>query len=262
MSAVTEYPVGVFCWFDLATTDADGARGFYQELLGLTATDLESDREVYTVLQKDQKSVCALYAMSQEMRVQKMPSHWLSYVSVESVDASVDNVETLGGTVMQTPIDVADAGRMAVVSDPAGAIFALWEPRRIAGAEVVGEPGTPCWSELHTDQPEGSEDFYGALLGWSTREGSGPEQPYVEFHLGDRGVGGLLKRGGDEGDAPSGWTVYFGVEDCDVVVERAKSLGGGLLGSGPVTVKGVGRFAFLRDPQGAIFAVIQRSGGG
>lgn len=278
MSAATEHPVGVFCWFDLATTDAAAARTFYAELLGLSATALGSEAEgdgdvenpdVYTVLHKDEKTVCALYSMSQEMRDQDMPAHWLSYVSVDSVDASVDNVETLGGTVMQAPLDVPEAGRMAVVRDPGGALFALWEARGISGAELTGAPGTPCWSQLHAAQDESTEDFYGALLGWSVRAapvGEGDAEPDAEsasrgrseFHLGELGVGGLSRRveGGEGKDAPPGWTIYFRVEDCDATVERAKSLGAGLIGEGPVEIAGLGRGAFLRDPQGATFAVL------
>jgi predicted enzyme related to lactoylglutathione lyase len=258
MTEVKQHPPGAFCWVDLATTDAQAAKDFYTRLFGWQATEVPvGEAGTYTILGKGGKNVCALYAMTGEMKKQQVPPHWQSYVSVTSADESARKAEELGGTIVAPALDAMEAGRMAVFRDPTGAPLALWQPKQHVGAEVTGEPGTVCWNELYTKDPERASKFYAALFGWaakSTKSADG--QDYIEFRLGDRGVGGMLEIREEWGDVPPHWAVYFAVEDCDATLEQAKSLGGNLEVA-PMDIENVGRFAILQDPQGAHFAVIQ-----
>ncbi len=165
---VTKHSPGTFCWADLATTDAGAAKSFYTQVFGWTAHDMPAGPAgVYTMLSKNGKNVCALYLMSEEMREQQVPAHWLCYATIENADAAVAKVKELGGTVHQEPFDVMDAGRMAVVQDPTGAIFAFWEPKQHIGAEIINEPDSLCWFELQTKDVAAAEKFYTQLFGWS-----------------------------------------------------------------------------------------------
>ena len=257
MAEMKEHPPGTFCWVDLATTDAEVGKKFYTDLFGWQSADMPAGEGVYTMFSKDGKSVCALYSMNDEMRKQGVPPHWQSYVSVESADESAKKAKDLGGTLTMPPFDVMDVGRMAVVRDPTGAMFALWQPKLHIGAQLVNEPGTLCWNELDTKDVEAAAKFYAGLFGWTTKTIPGAmAQEYTEFYQGDKPAGGMIQIQDDWGPVPPHWAAYFAVEDCEASFEKAKGLGAKVFVP-PTDIKDVGQFAVLEDPQGAHFAVIQ-----
>jgi hypothetical protein len=258
MQEVKRYPAGTFSWADLGTTDAAAAKQFYTRLFGWQAHDMPAGPEgVYVMLTLHDKEVAALYEMGAEHRPPDMPPHWNSYISVDDLDATTEKVASLGGTVLAPPMDVMEAGRMAMVQDPTGAVFALWQPRQHIGAKLVNMPGALSWNELLTTDTAKASAFYTALFGWETQTIPSPSgSPYTTFSNQGRMAGGMLQIEPDWGEIPSSWTVYFAVEDCDATVELARELGGSPQ-MPPTDIPDVGRFAVLQDPQGAFFTVIK-----
>jgi predicted enzyme related to lactoylglutathione lyase len=185
------------------------------------------------------------------------PPAWLSYVDVDSADTTIAKVKANGGTVFVEPMDVMDAGRMAIFADPAGAVLGLWQPGAHTGAQVVNEPGAWCWSELITTDLEGSKAFYGAVFGWGTEEqGPGGAHPYTEWKIGERSVGGMMPKPAEmPAEVPPNWGVYFAVDDADAAAAKTQELGGSLL-MGPMDIE-PGRMAVLADPIGAVFNVLK-----
>ena len=251
MSERSEYAPGTFCWIELGTTDTAAAKKFYTELLGLTAVDAP-----YVKLQRDGKDVAALYELNEEQRSQGIPPHWLSYVSVSSADDAAARAEELGGTVLKQPFDVYDVGRMAMIQDPTGAAFAVWEPRKHQGAQLANEPGTLAWNELLTNDVDAAGEFYTKLFGWGTQVQQIGPGPYTVFMVGDRPNGGMMKIAEEWGNVPSNWMAYIAVEDCDQCADKAKELGAKVTAP-PTDIPEVGRFAMIQDPQGAMFAIIK-----
>jgi predicted enzyme related to lactoylglutathione lyase len=180
-------------------------------------------------------------------------------VTVPDADAAAKKVESLGGTVEAPPFDVMNHGRMAVIQDPTGAVFNLWQPKEHIGVKINNEPGALCWSELTTRQPKEAEAFYTGLLGWKIKHsGAGTPAEYREFSVGDAPIGGIMETPKEmPANIPSYWMPYFQVADLDKALNTAKSSGGKLM-IGPAPIPGNGRFAILLDPQGAMFAVFQR----
>jgi predicted enzyme related to lactoylglutathione lyase len=257
MSVIDHYPPNTFCWVDLATTDVAAAKAFYTSLFGWTADDMPADEGAYTMVEKDGDPVCGVYAMDAGLHAQGVPPHWASYVSVEDADAMAARAQSLGGAVLVPAFDVMDAGRMAVLSDPQGAAFALWQPRRHIGATRVDEPGAFCWNELYTTDVRAAAEFYSGLFGWTTREDPGVGgATYHTFVNGERMAAGMLAIRAQWGEVQPNWGVYFTVEDCDGTLSRLAALGGVAV-TEPMEVAQVGRFALVRDPQGAHFSVIQ-----
>jgi predicted enzyme related to lactoylglutathione lyase len=252
MPEVTEHTPGTPSWIDLATSDAESAKAFYTGLFGWEGETMDEEAGFYTMLRKDGKDVAGLYRGGSEQG----PPHWNTYVTVADVDRTVDKAEPAGGAVMAPPFDVLDVGRMAVVQDPTGAMIALWESRGHAGARLVNEPGTFCWSELITTDRERAASFYGALLGWSSRTDSMGPFTYTEFKNGESSVAGMMEMAG----IPPYWGVYFAVDDADATIARATELGGTC--RRPAMDLPVGRFALLTDPQGAVFSVIELAAAG
>lgn len=255
MAVIETYAPGTFCWADLGTPDAAAAKRFYTGLFGWSFEDRPTGPgATYTMFTVEGKSIAALY--QQDAQPPGTPPHWLSYISVESAADMAARTSELGGSVLMEAFDVLDVGRMAVIQDPSGAVVALWEPKRHIGAGVVGEPHTICWNELATTDVTTAGQFFSDLLGWSRETQQLGATPYTMFARGDQAVGGMIQIGPDWGPVPPHWLVYFSVVDCDGSADRARGLGA-TVKVPPSDIPGIGRFAVLADPQGAVFAVIR-----
>lgn len=258
---ISKHRPGTFSWAELATSDAAGSTAFYTQLLGLSAIDMQTDDGVYTMLQKGGRDACGLYGVGEE-ELKRLGGRavWRCYFTVENAEHAAGRVRSLGGTVIHEPIDIATDGRLAVAQDPTGALFTVWEPKDHIGAQIYGEPGSLAWAELYTRDTQAAAAFYGDLFGWhanSTRSSDGGG--YTEYQLNGTPAAGMIAIREEWGPMPAHWAVYFGVADLDASRARAGELGASEI-MPPMQVEGVGRFVFLRDPQGAILAAIQQVG--
>jgi predicted enzyme related to lactoylglutathione lyase len=248
---------GTFCWVELGTIDGEGAKKFYTQLFGWDFNDIPiGPSEVYTMLKLDGKDVGALYKMPEEMTSQGVPPHWLSYVSIKSADDSSAKAKELGGTLMKEPFDVFDVGRMSVIQDPTGAVFAVWQAGTHKGAAVYNVPGSFCWNELATPDSKKAGDFYGGLFGWQQDVQEMGPMKYTLFTNGGKPAGGMYEPTPEMGPIPPNWLVYFAVDDADAKAEKAKGLGATIIVP-PQDIPGTGRFSVIQDPQGAVFGIIK-----
>jgi predicted enzyme related to lactoylglutathione lyase len=251
MATVTSQDPGTFCWIELATSDATAAKAFYAGVFGWTAKDIPmGEHGFYTMLQNDGRDAGALYENKQ------MPPNWLSYVAVESVDDTIKTAKDLGANVMAGPMDVFESGRMAVLTDPQGAHFAVWEPKKHIGIGVFGESNSLVWNELATSDEEAARTFYTSLFGWTTKTDSSSPMQYTEIHAGERGIGGMYKLKPEMQGVPPNWIPYIAVDDCDATVAKTTELGGSVM-MPPMDIPGIGRFAVIKDPQGAAISIIK-----
>ena len=235
------YPPGTFCWADLGTTDAAAAKAFYARVFGWQAVDAPAgESRTYTTFKLDGRDVAALYELGAEEREQ-LPPHWSSYVSVENVDAAAARARELGAEVLADPLDVMDAGRMAVVRDPTGALVHLWQPGAQVGAGRVNEPGCMVWNELASPDPERAAAFFSELLGWTAE----PDPTGYAVIMSDGAVN----------DAQPQWLVYFRAGACDETAAAVREAGGQVL-AGPMDAA-VGRIALVADAAGAAFALFE-----
>jgi predicted enzyme related to lactoylglutathione lyase len=182
-----------------------------------------------------------------------IPPMWSTYVTVADVDATAEKAKGLGATVFAGPMDVMDAGRMAVLADPAGAVFCLWQAKEHIGAELVNEHGALDWNELITPDVDAAAKFYCELFGWKAQTDDMGGMAYTAFLLGDRPIAGAMKPPMD--GIPPSWGTYFAVDDTDAAVAAAKAGGGSVIAE-PQDIP-PGRMAVLSDPQGAVFSVLK-----
>jgi predicted enzyme related to lactoylglutathione lyase len=256
MPEVNKYDQGTPSWVGLATTDVEGAESFYGALFGWEADHQPSgEGMIYSMQILKGKSAAAIYKMDEEQVKQGIPPHWVTYITVNDVDAATAKVEPAGGKVVMHPFDVMDNGRMAIISDPEGSVFCLWQPMKNIGAEIVNEHGAVCWNELAVNDPKNVIPFYSKVLDIDLGKMEGSPMEYWLFKVGGRDVGGILRKNEQMNDLPSHWSVYFTVDDCDGIVEKAKSMKAQVIV--PPTDMGPGRFAVLQDPQSAVFSVIK-----
>ena len=241
---------GEVCWVDCGT-DLDKATSFYRDLFGWTIEDMGAEAGGYRMAGKDGREVAGLGPQQSPG-----PPFWSVYFRVDDASKAAEVVRASGGTVFVEPMDVIDAGRMAVFADPTGAAFSVWQPKQHQGFGLVEEPGAFCWAELTTTDVAASKRFYGEVFGFAAKEGQDPSMPYVEFQLDDKSIGGMMPKPAEmPADIPPFWGVYFAVADTDGAIAKVGSLGGSTV-FGPMDVPSVGRFASCVDSTGAMFSVI------
>jgi predicted enzyme related to lactoylglutathione lyase len=248
MGERTSYAPGAFCWVDLVCADQAEAQRFYESLFGWQYENAvfgeDAERSIALL---DGKPVAAIAPLADP----SVPPHWNCYVSVEDVDVAAAHAQELGATVLVPAGDVGDSGRLAVISDPQGAQLSLWQPGEHVGAALVNGPGLLSWNDLLSPDVEASAAFYRELFAWAIEEIPEAGGQYWSIANGGDKNGGLMPM--PPGGHPA-WNLYFGVEDVEAAIARAGELGAQTV-MGPMPVPG-GRFAILRDPQGAVFSVL------
>jgi len=249
---VESYASGTPSWVDLASADVAAAVAFYGDLFGWDAPELPPEAGGYRMFEKDGIPVAGCGPIMMEGQ----PSAWTTYVSVADADATLARVSAGGGVIFVPPMDVLEAGRMAVFADTTGAACAVWQPRDHPGAGLVNEPGSLVWNELSTRDPAAAVTFYSHVFAWEAETSDMGGADYTEWRLGGTTVGGMMERPAEmPPEVPDYWLTYFGTDDCDATVARAEAGGASVIL--PATDIPPGRFAILVDPGGATFAVIR-----
>ncbi|GAA1957978.1 VOC family protein [Kitasatospora viridis] len=253
----TDFAPGAPNWIDLGSPDTAASQDFYGRLFGWTFDSAGPDGGGYGFFRQDGRTVAALGPLTEEGAT----SAWTLYFHTADADRTAELVARAGGTVRFGPFDVFTAGRMANLTDPTGARFAVWQPGTTRGLEAVTTVGTLCWTELHTTNPEAAKPFYRTVFEWLEQD-----VPFGDFTYTvvsptgggtDASQGGIATLLDTDRAAHMGsyWLPYFEVAQVDATVAQALELGGTARGE-VVEEPGVGRFVQLADPHGAAFSVI------
>ena len=242
-------------WVDLSTSDPKAAREYYSKLFGWKIEELGEEAGFYSLARIGDKDVAGIGPK----QAPEGPSAWAVYIGTPDAEDTAKKVEAEGGTVIAAPFDVMDQGRMAVFQDPSGAFISVWQPMKMAGARLVGEPNTLGWAELNSRGIDKSAPFYKKVFGWGEKKSpmtQGQEGEYTEFQLGGESIaGGMEMNPMVPAEVPSYWMVYFNVDDVDKAFKKATEAGGQEM-LAPQDMPG-GRFAILSDPQGATFGLLK-----
>ncbi|MCB9578267.1 MAG: VOC family protein [Polyangiaceae bacterium] len=246
-----QWTPGRVVWRELMTKDVDKAKGYYGELFGWTFQDMPMPEGTYTIAKLGETMVGGMM----QLPADDVPPNWMSYVSVEDVDAAAKTVKAEGGTMIVEPKDVPGMMRFAVLSDPSGAVIGMLRSNDGDGAppDNLG-PGMFCWETAMTKDVKKAKDFYGKVLGWTTEQGPGDVAVFA------RAAGSETRQVADIQQAkapmPAFWLTYVVVEKLEAARERAEKLGGKILEKN-IEVPGVGNIALLRDPAGAMLGLFQ-----
>lgn len=271
------YIAGVPCWIDTNQPDPEAAVAFYGALFGWEIEDATApgSETHYFMARLRGGDVAGIGPLAEGA---PSAATWDTYIWVESADETVAKVRAAGGDVVTPPLDVMEAGRTAVLSDPEGAVFCVWQPGRHRGAQVVNEPGSLNFNNLNTHDPEGAKAFYGAVFGWGTMPMGGRAEAWTLPGYGEHLEllnPGTLERMASVG-APPGfadvvatltplpaghddvgphWSVTFATADADATARKATELGAQILAP-PFDAPWV-RMTIIADPQGASFIASQ-----
>ncbi len=240
---------GTPCWVSLMVHRLDTTEDFYRGLFGWVFEEGPRALGPYRLARLDGGQVAGIGAMAPDRR---LPVDWTPYLATDDADAASELVRCCGGTVGVGPLDADAAGRKAICSDPAGAVFGLWQPRRHTGVERHGRPGTPVWNDLLVAEPTMVAKFYELVFGYDVRAEGDVATLYVQ----GRPVASIC--GADEEvlrEAGPRWTTHFEVADVDAAVTRAEELGGRRVREPHDTP--AGRMAEVADLEGARFTVVR-----
>lgn len=245
---------GNFCWVEAHVDDTDKAKGFYGELFGWASQEMPMPNGSYSMMHIDGKHVGGINKLAEEAKKMGAPPHWLNYVAVDDTPAATDKAKGLGATVLVPPMQVGP-GTMSIIKDPTGGVLALWSTKQSMGTFLWGETNTLCWTELMSTNPDAATTFYSQLFGWKTEAWPMGEMSYTVLKNGDQMIGGIMGQPAMLKGAPSVWSAYFAVLDCDAVAAKAAKMGA-TIHMPPTDIPNVGRFAVILDKQGAALSVI------
>lgn len=253
---MSKYAPGTPCWVDLASPHVDASVDFYGKLMGWTTTEPSLEAGGYRRFQQGAADIAGVMPQMQPGQ----PTTWATYVSVVDADQTAAKVAAAGGTTLLPPMDRTDHGRVAVFSDPTGAVFGIWQAKSFPGASLVNAPNSLCWNEIRTRDPERVTSFYTDVFGWTAGPPPFEGPGYTTWDLDGQTVGGMMAMTADlfPAEIPPHWSVCFAVADCDAIVSRATELGAQVVA--PAMDMPIGRFAGFVDPQGAAFTVMQMAG--
>lgn len=256
MPTVDGFPPGAPSWVDLMTTNLASAQAFYRALFGWEFARGGEDVGGYTMCLKDGRPVAGIGEMTGE---QAFPVAWTTYLSTEDAAATLTAATEAGGQVMAPLMDIKEGdtfhGRMAVIADPAGAVFGVWEPKEHRGSGWYAEPGSLAWSEVYTTDAAATRQLLQSMFGYESEQiGDGSEFDYTQFKIAGEPVCGVMAAGQELlGGAPSHWQVYFDVENVEESVKVVTDSGGSVVKA--VQDSPFGPWAVVADPQGAVFAL-------
>ncbi len=249
-------PQGTPCWNDQASPDVSTSATFYGRVFGWQY-DASGPEYGHYHLARDAKGR-ATAGLGQMQDGTQMPPAWTVYFAADDVDAMCEHAATLGGNVLMGPMDIPGQGRMAIVQDPTGAVFGLWQSGGHKGAEVEGEPGAMAWREVITGDVEAARDFYTKLLGATSRALEGTGTTYYALVKDGQDIAGVMQMEARMQGTPPHWLAYFEVDEVSAAEAAATAAGGKVIQPGFDTP--FGRIAVLSDPAGAIFAVHRQPG--
>lgn len=244
---------GTPCWVSLMVHGLAATQEFYGALFGWEFQPGPPQLGPYARALLDGREVAGIGQLPPDRH---LPIAWTPYLASNDVDLTADTVRLCGGTVGVGPLDAGEAGRLAICSDPAGAVFGVWQAAAHRGTAVSGVPGTPAWNELLTFETVNVAKFYESVFAYEEEPVVSADFDYVTLHIDGRpvagihGVGTALPR-----DRGPHWMTYFQVADVDATLTQIVDLGGHVLR--PAHDSARGRVATVADPEGARFSLIQ-----
>ncbi|HEY9374788.1 VOC family protein [Streptomyces sp.] len=252
MTEATRRTPGTPCWVSLMVHGLDTTQEFYGALFDWEFQPGPQQLGPYSRALLDGKEVAGIGQLPPDRH---LPIAWTTYLATDDADETAELIRCCGGTVAVGPLDAEDAGRLAICSDPTGAVFGIWQAAAHHGTAMAGPPGTPVWNELLTHETSTVGKFYQTVFGYEIEPVVSADFDYLTLHLDGRpvaslhGVGNALPR-----TRGAHWMTYFEVADTDGAARLITELGGQVLR--PPREGTAGRLALVTDPEGAVFTIV------
>lgn len=244
-----------FVWTDLSTFDLIAAKKFYSKIFGW---DYQAE-EGYHIGYVEEHQAAGIFTMPEKFQKIGLPSFWMSYISVTDIDTVVAQAQQMGGIIEVKPTDFMGQGKIALIRDPSGAGFTVWEGSEIGGKDASGTPGRMAWNELYVSDAALVLDFYRTVFGWSfTLDRSYNGERYDIRNGNGTVIAALEVMPNEIKGKHEFWIPYFAVEDLDKALILITNEGGKIVNQSEI---GDCKLAMATDPQGAAFALVENRNG-
>jgi len=261
MTVATSTLLGRPVWYELMTTNMEGAEAFYRNVVGWTTKPFEGAGQPYTMFNRStDESVGGVMAKPDDM---KAPPFWAMYIGVPKLEETVNKIKKLGGRTHTDVMTIPNVGRLQLMEDPQGAVFDIIEPSSTEQRpETAPEIGEASWHELMTTDWRAAMKFYEDVFHWQPSEqmDMGPMGTYQMFNRGHGMIGGMMNKPPEMANVPPYWQIYFRVPDINAAADRVKANGGKIL-NGPMEVPDGDWVLNAQDPQGAAFGLHAKKAG-
>jgi uncharacterized protein len=251
---------GSFIWYELLTEDAQGAKAFYDHVVGW---DIEAEPQPggmdYRMIVNPDGMIGGVMQINAEMKAGGARPTWLGYFGVDDVDASVAAIVADGGQVHLPAFDIPGVGRLAMLTDPQGVPFYVMRGASAENSTVYSRMGMGhvSWNELQTRDDAAALAFYEKHLN-IRKVGAMPMGEMGEYSFianGDsngEAVGAVMRQ---SGTGPFGWSFYFRVPEIEAAKARIEEAGG-TVHAGPMQVPGGEWVIVAADQEGAPFGLV------
>jgi predicted enzyme related to lactoylglutathione lyase len=248
------YAPGTPCWVSLMVHGMAATQEFYGALFGWEFRPGPGQLGPYVRALLDGREVAGIGQLPPDRH---LPIAWTPYLASDDAGRTAETARLCGGTIGVGPLDAGEAGRLAIGSDPSGAVFGIWQAAAHLGTALSGVPGTPAWNELLTYESATVAKFYESVFGYEEEPVVSADFDYVTLSIGGRAVAGIQGMGHAlPRDRGPHWLTYFEVADADEAVQHVAELGGHVLRAAEDGERG--RVATVTDPEGARFCLLQR----
>ena len=240
---------GKFVWYELITPDPAAAAAFYDEVIGWEVRDAGTEGMPYTIFSAAGKDIAGILALPEGSQ-----QGWLGFVDVGDIKASSRQLSEAGGTIRRPTSEITGIGKFAVVTDPQGAAFVMFQREITDPPRDSLEPGHIGWHELYALDSDAAFAFYAKMFGWAEAGDfdMGPMGKYLMFSTGGHALGGMMNK---PATVPmTAWLYYFNVASASVAVSKIEGAGGKVV-HGPQEVPGGTWIVHGIDPQGIVFAL-------
>lgn len=249
-SSSNEYHAGQVVWRDLVTPDPKLAAEFYKKVFGWTSKQAGTDDQPYWIFKSNGKPVAGMYKMSEARK--NAGGEWIPYFSVNSFDDFISKSKTAGGNLIIKPNDLPGRGKVALLSDPQNAYFAII--RSSNGDPSFSEPPDNefLWNELWSNDVGKSSEYYRTIFNSQIEERKDDARPYIILKNNGKPSSGIIKNPADK--IRDHWIQYVRVSDVSVTEQKAKDAGAKIIIPADTSIRN-GTVSVIIDPTGAPLAL-------
>lgn len=241
-----------FVWFEYVSKDIAKAQGFFGELFNWGVKRVPMPGGDYAMISVGDRTIGGYQVTPPGAPPE---AHWLSHLGVADARTTSAQIESLGGKVLKPAFAIDNFGTMAIVADPHGGYFALWQPAK-AEPQPAPVDGAFCWNELASKDPAASVEFYSKVGGFTSKamEMSPEMGTYHVLESEGQPRAGIMKQMMPQ--QPHAWLPYVQVANTDATADKAKKLGATIVVP-PTDIPNVGRFSIFVDPQGSALGILK-----
>ncbi len=237
-----------FVTVDRSTFDTGKAKDFYGALFDW---QFDQDADGYIQAHTNNHPVAGVYLMPEFFQKIRMPSFWMTYISVADIDLVVSRAESMGAKIELQ--ETNRKGSIALIRDPSGAGFTCFQGESDSTRGKFSQQGAWVWSELMVSDISLVKDFYERVFDWKIESES--EDRFTINSQSRDNIGAIQVAPDEIKGSKQYWAVYFAVNDIDATLTKVEGAGGQSEGT---YEHALGRQAFALDSQGAAFTLLQK----